>query len=74
MQDLGVCEDLFSMMILTYRMLIKEFATLKSCFGGDLDPIGAFLDENDLPCSSVEKDMPLEKSNNRDGRARKVWF
>jgi hypothetical protein len=33
MQDLGVCEDLFSMMILTYRMLIKEFATLKNCLG-----------------------------------------
>ncbi|KAL3578439.1 hypothetical protein D5086_019943 [Populus alba] len=28
-------------------------------------------DEDDLPCSSVEKDMPLEKSNNRDGRASK---
>jgi len=74
MQDLGVCEDIIFHDDFNIPDVDKRICNFEELFGGDLDPIGAFLDENDWPCSSVEKDMPLEKSNNRDGRARKVWF
>ncbi|KAI5573804.1 hypothetical protein BDE02_10G105000 [Populus trichocarpa] len=71
MQDLGVCEDIIFHDDFNIPDVDKRICNFEELFGGDLDPIGAFLDENDWPCSSVEKDMPLEKSNNRDGRARK---
>jgi hypothetical protein len=75
MQDLGGCEDIICH---DDDYIIpdvdKTFCNFEEFFGGDQDPIGAFLDENDFSCSFIEKDMPPEKSNNSDGRARKVWF
>ncbi|XP_011038733.1 PREDICTED: uncharacterized protein LOC105135525 [Populus euphratica] len=71
MQDLGVCEDIVFHDDFNIPDVDKRICNFEELFGGDLDPIGAFPDENDLPCSSVEKDMSLEKSNNRDGRAVK---
>eukprot|EP00258_Populus_trichocarpa_P046755 XP_024462774.1 putative zinc finger protein At1g68190 [Populus trichocarpa] len=72
MQDLGVCEDIICH---DDDYIIpdvdKTFCNFEEFFGGDQDPIGAFLDENDFSCSFIEKDMPPEKSNNSDGRARK---
>lgn len=75
MQDLGVCEDNICHDD-DYNIpdVDKTFSNFEEFFGGDQDPIQAFLDENDFSCSFIEKDIPLEKSNNSDGRARKVWF
>ncbi|KAJ6689626.1 hypothetical protein OIU85_005984 [Salix viminalis] len=72
MQDLGVCEDNICHDD-DYNIpdVDKTFSNFEEFFGGDQDPIQAFLDENDFSCSFIEKDIPLEKSNNSDGRARK---
>ncbi|CAK7326652.1 unnamed protein product [Dovyalis caffra] len=72
MQDLGVCEDIICHDDFKIPDVDKTFCNFEELFGGDQDPIGAYLDGNDSSCFYIEEDMAIEKSNNSNGRARKV--
>ncbi|XP_021299386.1 putative zinc finger protein At1g68190 isoform X7 [Herrania umbratica] len=70
MQDLGVCEDIFCEDDFNMPDMELTFPNFEDLFGADQDPIRALLDDKDVSCSSVDKDMSFNKSD--IGNARPV--
>ncbi|XWS68808.1 hypothetical protein CRYUN_Cryun04dG0124600 [Craigia yunnanensis] len=68
MQDLGVCEDVFYQDDFNMPDIDLTFRNFEDIFGGDQDPIRALLGDKDASCSSVEKDMSFNKSDNGNAR------
>ncbi|XVE75253.1 hypothetical protein DITRI_Ditri12bG0080600 [Diplodiscus trichospermus] len=64
MQDLGVCEDVFDQDNFNMPDIDLTFRNFEDLFGGDQDPIRALLADKYVSCSSVEKDMSFNKSDN----------
>ncbi|XP_030514334.1 putative zinc finger protein At1g68190 isoform X2 [Rhodamnia argentea] len=64
MQDLGVCEDLVCHDNLNIPEVDVTFQNYEELFGREQDTIRALLDESELACSSVDKDVPLDDSEN----------
>ncbi|KAK7280414.1 hypothetical protein RJT34_25478 [Clitoria ternatea] len=62
-QDLGICEELVCQDDFNIPDVDLTFQNFEELFGGDQDPIRAPLDDKDISCSSLEKDMSLDKSD-----------
>ncbi|XWS22454.1 hypothetical protein CRYUN_Cryun29cG0036300 [Craigia yunnanensis] len=63
-QDLGVCEDIFCQDDFNMPDIGLTFCNFEDLFGGDQDPIRALLGDKDFSCSSLEKEMSVNKSDN----------
>lgn len=50
------------------------FQNFEELFGGDQDPIRVMLGDKDVSCSSLEKDMSVEKSDIDNPSAMEVWI
>ncbi|KAK7269815.1 hypothetical protein RIF29_22567 [Crotalaria pallida] len=63
-QDLGICEELVYQDDFNIPDVDLTFQNFEELFGGDHDPIRVLLgDKNqDVSCSSLEKDMSVDKS------------
>ena len=72
MQDLGVCEDIFCQDDFNMPDIGLTFCNFEDLFGGDQDPIRALLGDKDFSCSSLEKEMSVNKSDNGNGRPMEV--
>lgn len=72
MQDLGMCEDIFhdDFSIPNVDISFRDFEEL---FGADKDPMRVLTDDKDVSCSSVDKDMSVDKSDNHSAGAREVY-
>ncbi|XP_055961197.1 putative zinc finger protein At1g68190 isoform X2 [Mercurialis annua] len=70
MQDLGVCEDNASHDDFNMPDVDITFRNFEELFGTEQDLAMALLDDTDASCSSFEKDMSLDTSQNRNARAR----
>ncbi|XVF02207.1 hypothetical protein REPUB_Repub04eG0156100 [Reevesia pubescens] len=68
MQDLGVCEDVLCQDDFNMPDIDLTFRNFEDLFGGDQDLIRAVLGDKDFSCSSVEKDMSFNKSDNGNAR------
>ncbi|WCJ24454.1 B-box zinc finger family protein [Euphorbia peplus] len=66
MQDLGVCEDILYNDDFNMPDVDITFRNFEELFGTEQDPNRALLDETDASFSSVEKDMSLDTSHNRN--------
>ncbi|KAJ4848983.1 hypothetical protein Tsubulata_018722 [Turnera subulata] len=71
MQDLGVCEDILCRDDFSIPDVDITFRNFEELFAGDLDSSGALRNDNYASCSSVEKDIPLDQSNNHNANAWK---
>lgn len=74
MQDLGVCEDIFCQDYFNMPDIDLTFRNFEDFFGGDQDPIRALLGDKDVFCSSQEKEISFNKSDNGNARLVKVWI
>ena len=61
-QDLGICEELVCRDDFNIPDVDLTFQNFEELFG-DQDPVRALLDDNDVSCSSLEKDMSIDKSD-----------
>lgn len=68
MQDLGVCEDIFCQDYFNMPDIDLTFRNFEDFFGGDQDPIRALLGDKDVFCSSQEKEISFNKSDNGNAR------
>ncbi|XP_022734495.1 putative zinc finger protein At1g68190 isoform X2 [Durio zibethinus] len=68
MQDLGVCEDIFCQDEFNMPDIDLTFRNFEELFGGDQDSISALLGDKDISCSSLEKEMSFNKSDNGNAR------
>ncbi|KAK7343431.1 hypothetical protein VNO77_12175 [Canavalia gladiata] len=62
-QDLGICEELVCQDDFNIPDVDLTFQNFEELFGGDQDPITLLLDDRDVSCSFLEKDMSIEKSD-----------
>ena len=72
MQDLGVREDILWKKDFDIPDVDITFSNFEELFEGDEDLIGALLDDKDLSCSSVEKTLSLDRSDNNNAREKDV--
>jgi hypothetical protein len=72
MQDLGVCEELVCDDDFNIPDVDLTFQNVEELFGGDQDPIRAMLDDKDGTCSSIEKDLSHDTSDNGHASAMEV--
>ncbi|KAA8529099.1 hypothetical protein F0562_034102 [Nyssa sinensis] len=70
MQDLGVCEELSCSDNFDIPDVDLTFRNFEELFGGDQDPTRALLDDEDITCSSLEKDASIDRSD--DGYAKAI--
>ncbi|XP_065881453.1 zinc finger protein CONSTANS-LIKE 9 isoform X2 [Euphorbia lathyris] len=70
MQDLGVCEDILCHDDFNIPDVDITFRNFEELFGTEQDPIRGLLDEKNASFSSVEKDMSLDTSHNRNAGKR----
>ncbi|CAK9316900.1 unnamed protein product [Citrullus colocynthis] len=68
MQDLGVCDELVCHDDFNIPEVDLTFQNFDEIFNSDQDPTGGLFDNKDESYSSMEKDMSLSKSDNRDGK------
>ncbi|MED6132298.1 hypothetical protein PIB30_017732 [Stylosanthes scabra] len=59
-QDLGICEELVCRDDFNIPDVDLTFQNYEELFGGDQDPVRALLDDNDVSCYSLEKDMSID--------------
>ncbi|KAF7808830.1 putative zinc finger protein [Senna tora] len=62
-QDLGICEELIGEDDFNIPDVDLTFQNYEELFGGDQDPIRGILGDNYVSCSSIEKDISLDKSD-----------
>ena len=72
MQDLGVCDELGCSDDFTMPDVDSTFKNIEELFGGEQELARALLDDNYTTCSSVEKDMSINKSDNGYERSVEV--
>ncbi|KAF8040325.1 hypothetical protein BT93_B2532 [Corymbia citriodora subsp. variegata] len=72
MQDLGVCEELVCHDDFDIPEVDVTFQNYEELFGGEQDTIRTLLDESKLACSSLDKDVPLDDSENSHAKFLKV--
>lgn len=71
-QDLGVCEELVCHDDFNIPEVDVTFQNYEDVFGGEQDTIRALLDESELECSSLDKDVPLDDSENSQAKLLEV--
>lgn len=64
MQDLGVCDDLGYFDDLSMPDVDLTFKNIEELFGGEQELARALLDNSDITCSSAEKDVSIDESDN----------
>lgn len=64
MQDLGACDEPGYFDDFSMPDVDLTFKNIEELFGGEQELARALLDDNDTTCSSVEKDMSIDKSDN----------
>ncbi|XP_041012900.1 zinc finger protein CONSTANS-LIKE 9-like [Juglans microcarpa x Juglans regia] len=69
MQDLGVCEELVCDDDFNIPDVDLTFQNFEELFAGYQDPTRALLDDKDFSCSSIEKDLSRNTSDNSHARA-----
>ncbi|TKY50900.1 putative zinc finger protein [Spatholobus suberectus] len=62
-QDLGICEEFVCQDDFNIPDVDLTFQNFEELFGGDQDPIRVLLDDQDVFCSSLEKDKSVDKSD-----------
>ncbi|KAJ1382933.1 B-box-type zinc finger [Sesbania bispinosa] len=62
-QDLGICEELICQDDFNIPDVDLTFQNFEELFGGDQDPIRVMLGDKDVSCSSLKKDMSVDKSD-----------
>ncbi|CAJ1977470.1 unnamed protein product [Sphenostylis stenocarpa] len=62
-QDLGICEELVCLDDFNIPDVDLTFQNFDELFGGDQDPIRILFDDQDVSCSSLEKDKSVDKSD-----------
>lgn len=62
-QDLGICEELICGDDFNIPDVDLTFQNFEELFGGDQDPIRVMFGDNDVSCSSLEKDISVDKSD-----------
>lgn len=62
-QDLGICEELVRLDDFNIPDVDLTFQNFDELFGGDQDPIRILFDDQDVSCSSLEKDKSVGKSD-----------
>ncbi|ESW14967.1 hypothetical protein PHAVU_007G033100 [Phaseolus vulgaris] len=62
-QDLGICEELVRLDDFNIPDVDSTFQNFDELFGGDQDPIRILFDDQDVSCSSLEKDKSVDKSD-----------
>ncbi|XP_027936970.1 putative zinc finger protein At1g68190 isoform X2 [Vigna unguiculata] len=62
-QDLGICEELVRLDDFNIPDVDLTFQNFDELFGGDKDPIRILFDDQDVSCSSLEKDKSIDKSD-----------
>ncbi|KAH1035733.1 hypothetical protein GYH30_055621 [Glycine max] len=62
-QDLGICKELVCQDDFNIPDVDLTFQNFEELFGGDQDPIRILLDDQDVSCSSLEKDKSVGKSD-----------
>jgi hypothetical protein len=72
MQDLGVCEELVYKDDFNIPDVDLTFRNFEELFGGDQDPIRSLLDDKDISCYSVVKDLSHDTLDNGHARAMEV--
>lgn len=72
MQDLGVCEELVCDEDFNMPDVDLTFRNFEEMFGGDHDPVRALLNDKDVSCSSMEKDLFHDASDNGHARSMEV--
>ena len=73
-QDLGICEELICQDDFNIPDVDLSFQNFEELFGGDQDPIReGLLGDKDVSCSSIEKDMSLDKSDIVNASMMEVW-
>lgn len=61
-QDLGICKELVCQDDFNIPDVDLTFQNFEELFGGDQDSIRILLDDQDVSCSSLEKDKSVDKS------------
>lgn len=72
MQDLGVCNELACHDDFDIPEVDVTFQNYEELFGGEQDTIRALLDESKLAYSSLDKDVPLDDSENSHAKLFEV--
>ncbi|XP_020224372.1 putative zinc finger protein At1g68190 isoform X1 [Cajanus cajan] len=62
-QDLGICEELVWQDDFNIPDVDLSFQNFEELFGVDQDPVSILLDDQDVSCSSLEKDKSVDKSD-----------
>ncbi|XP_028757830.1 putative zinc finger protein At1g68190 isoform X2 [Neltuma alba] len=62
-QDLGICEELICQDDFNIPDVDLTFQNFEELFGGDQDPVRGLVGDDDVSCSSIEKDISLDKSD-----------
>jgi len=73
-QDLGICEELVRLDDFNIPDVDLTFQNFDELFGGDKDPIRILFDDQDVSCSSLEKDKSIDKSDIDNLSAMEVWI
>jgi len=73
-QDLGICEELVHLDDFNIPDVDSTFQNFDELFGGDQDPIRILFDDQDVSCSSLEKDKSVDKSDIDNPSAMEVWI
>lgn len=73
-QDLGICEELVRLDDFNIPDVDLTFQNFDELFGGDQDPIRILFDDQDVSCSSLEKDKSVGKSDIDNLSAMEVWI
>ena len=73
-QDLGICEELVCQDDFDIPDVDLTFQNFEELFGGDQDPVRVLLADKDVSCSSLEKDMSVDKSDIDNPSAMEVWI
>lgn len=71
-QDLGICEELSCQDDFNIPEVDLTFQNFEELFGGDQDPVRGLVCDNDVSCSSMEKDISLDKSDIFNEKAMEV--
>ncbi|KAK7390899.1 hypothetical protein VNO78_19086 [Psophocarpus tetragonolobus] len=62
-QDLGICEELAYQDDFNIPDVDLTFQNFDELFGGDQDPIRILVDDQDVSCSSLEKDKSVDNTS-----------
>lgn len=73
-QDLGICEELICRDDFNIPDVDLTFQNFEELFGGDQDPIRVMFGDKDVSCSSLEKDISVDKSDIDNPSAMEVWI